>query len=188
VRRTYEYDQEMAKQMREANFKITEGFPLHKEYPEGYKWIELAPRTIDELKGVHADYVRKDFPDLEKTDLGGGKIAVTYGNSLVVVDTSKKNERIPLGDIKKFEQDNYQAILNKAARTYPSWDKVPDQIKELLASLKGVYGAKDTSGMTMSPDVAFDNRFAELRGTQAPSPQNPMLSPPSGFTSTQPVR
>ena len=43
VRRTYEYDQEMAKQMREANFKITEGFPLHKEYPEGYKWIELAP-------------------------------------------------------------------------------------------------------------------------------------------------
>jgi hypothetical protein len=68
VRRTYEYDQEMAKQMREANFKITEGFPLHKEYPEGYKWIELAPRTIDELKGVHADYVRKDFPDLEKTD------------------------------------------------------------------------------------------------------------------------
>jgi hypothetical protein len=43
VRRTYEYDQEMAKQMREANFKVTEGFPLQKEYPEGYKWIQLAP-------------------------------------------------------------------------------------------------------------------------------------------------
>ena len=42
VRRTYEYDQEMAKKMAEAQFKITEGMPVHKEYPEGYKWIELA--------------------------------------------------------------------------------------------------------------------------------------------------
>lgn len=43
VRRTYEFDQEAAKKMREANFKVTEGFPLQKEYPEGYKWIQLAP-------------------------------------------------------------------------------------------------------------------------------------------------
>ena len=41
VRRTYEYDQEMAKKMREAQIKATEGMPVHKEYPEGYKWIEL---------------------------------------------------------------------------------------------------------------------------------------------------
>jgi len=68
VRRTHEFDQEMAKKMRETAIKQQEGFPIHKEYPEGYKWIELAPRTVDELKGVHADYVRKDFPDLEKTD------------------------------------------------------------------------------------------------------------------------
>ena len=42
VRRTHEYDQEMAKKMAEAQFKVTEGMPVHKEYPEGYKWIELA--------------------------------------------------------------------------------------------------------------------------------------------------
>ena len=41
VRRTYEYDQEMAKKMREAQIKAIEGMPVHKEYPEGYKWIEL---------------------------------------------------------------------------------------------------------------------------------------------------
>jgi len=46
VRRTYEYDQEMAKKMAEAQFKVTEGMPVHKEYPEGYKWIELAPREV----------------------------------------------------------------------------------------------------------------------------------------------
>jgi len=41
VRRTYEFDQEMAKKMREAAIKQQEGFPVYKEYPEGYRWIEL---------------------------------------------------------------------------------------------------------------------------------------------------
>jgi len=43
VRRTAEYDQEMAKKMAQAQAKITEGMPTLKEYPEGYKWIQLAP-------------------------------------------------------------------------------------------------------------------------------------------------
>jgi hypothetical protein len=138
---------------------------------------ELSPEFLAKVKSAFKT-------DLEKTDLGGGKVAVTYGNSLVVVDINKK-ERVSLGEIKKFEQDDYQALLNKAARTYPSWDKVPDQFKELIASLTALYGGKDASGMTMSPDVAFNNRFAVLRGTLAPTPQTPMLSPPSGFTPTQ---
>jgi hypothetical protein len=41
VRRTAEYDQEMAIKMRETAIKQQEGFPLYKEYPEGYRWIEL---------------------------------------------------------------------------------------------------------------------------------------------------
>ena len=49
VRRTYEYDQEMARKMREAAIKNQEGFPVHKEYPEGYKWIELATPKLDAL-------------------------------------------------------------------------------------------------------------------------------------------
>ena len=50
VRRTYEYDQEMAKRMHEATLKQQEGFPVHKEYPEGYKWLELAmPKPSENL-------------------------------------------------------------------------------------------------------------------------------------------
>lgn len=41
VRRTAEYDQEMAKKMRETALKQQEGFPVAKEYPEGYRWVEL---------------------------------------------------------------------------------------------------------------------------------------------------
>ena len=49
VRRTHEYDQEMARKMAEAQIKATEGMPVHKEYPEGYKWIELkAPEELPE--------------------------------------------------------------------------------------------------------------------------------------------
>lgn len=48
VRRTYEYDIEMAKKMNQAATASMEGFPVHKEYPEGYKWIELAqPKMPD---------------------------------------------------------------------------------------------------------------------------------------------
>ena len=49
VRRTYEYDQEKAKKMAEAAIKQTEGMPLHKEYPEGYKWVELAPPKMPDV-------------------------------------------------------------------------------------------------------------------------------------------
>jgi len=43
VRRTAEYDQEMAKRMAESKIKATEGMPVYKDYgDEGYQWIELA--------------------------------------------------------------------------------------------------------------------------------------------------
>ena len=45
VRRTMDFDQEAAKKMAEAQIKNMEGFPTYKEYPEGYRWIELAPPT-----------------------------------------------------------------------------------------------------------------------------------------------
>jgi hypothetical protein len=48
VRRTYDFDQEMAKRMREAQIKATEGMPVHKEYPEGYRWIELTKPNAPE--------------------------------------------------------------------------------------------------------------------------------------------
>ena len=59
VRRTYEYDQEMAKKMAEAQFKITEGMPVHKEYPEGYKWIEL---KMPEAKLPEGHSIVQDYP------------------------------------------------------------------------------------------------------------------------------
>jgi hypothetical protein len=41
VRRTYEYDQELAKKMNEARATSRAELPVYKDYPEGFKWVEL---------------------------------------------------------------------------------------------------------------------------------------------------
>jgi hypothetical protein len=41
VRRTHEYNQEMAKAQEAAKAKKLEGMPVYKEYPNGYKWVKL---------------------------------------------------------------------------------------------------------------------------------------------------
>jgi hypothetical protein len=41
VRRTYEYDQELARKMNEARMTSRADLPVYKEYPEGLKWVEL---------------------------------------------------------------------------------------------------------------------------------------------------
>lgn len=49
IERTAEFDRTAAKKMREAQIRNTEGFPTHKEYPEGYKWIELTKPDYNSL-------------------------------------------------------------------------------------------------------------------------------------------
>ena len=65
VRRAYEYDQEMAKKMAEAQIKMTEGMPTVKEYPTGHKWIELAKPDLKELpEDYQIKYTSQNTPYL----------------------------------------------------------------------------------------------------------------------------
>ena len=41
VRRTFEHDQELAAKMNAQRAAAREGLPVYKDYPEGYRWIEL---------------------------------------------------------------------------------------------------------------------------------------------------
>jgi hypothetical protein len=45
VKRAYEYDQEKVKEAARAAIQQQEGLPVVKEYPEGYKWLELHNKT-----------------------------------------------------------------------------------------------------------------------------------------------
>jgi hypothetical protein len=50
IERAADFDRAAAKKMRESVVKNTEGFPTLKEYPEGYKWVELTtPKLPDVL-------------------------------------------------------------------------------------------------------------------------------------------
>ena len=52
VRRVHKYDLERKKAMAETALKATEGMPIHKDYGDGFKWIELAlPESRDTVKG-----------------------------------------------------------------------------------------------------------------------------------------
>ena len=71
VRRVHQYDQDRKKAMAQTALKQTEGMPVHKEYPEGYKWIELTkPDTVNDDEIGHLTVAkpqgRRDFAVLDK--------------------------------------------------------------------------------------------------------------------------
>jgi GNAT superfamily N-acetyltransferase len=70
VRRAHEVDQANKKAMAEASIKTTEGMPVHKDYGDGFKWIELAmpemPKELPEgwtMKVPKAGLMRASKPD-----------------------------------------------------------------------------------------------------------------------------
>jgi PcfJ-like protein len=69
VSRAHEYNEDKAKKMAEAQFKITEGMPVVKEYPTGHKWIELAPEKMPEGYKLPEGYTvtKDDREELQNT-------------------------------------------------------------------------------------------------------------------------
>jgi hypothetical protein len=58
VRRTFDYDQEKARKMAEAQIKVTEGMPTHKDYSDkGYKWLQLAMPEPKLPEGAQVKYL-----------------------------------------------------------------------------------------------------------------------------------
>jgi len=73
IERTANFDRAAAVKMRKTAIQNTEGFPTYKAYPEGYKWIELAPP-----KELPAGY------KVIKSDIGEGfKVVDADGNDAV---------------------------------------------------------------------------------------------------------
>jgi len=104
VRRTYEYDQEMAKKMRETQAKVTEGMPVHKEYPEGYKWIELtAPKDLPSGYKVAQNEVNQSYQVLDKNGQPLSRMEFDTPDEAVSFFNSNNDNR--LEDALKYEGD-----------------------------------------------------------------------------------
>lgn len=85
VRRTFEYDQELAKKMNEARATARAELPVFKEYPEGYRWIELnKPGSFASESEAMGHSVRgyeppKGHPDWMEGSGDSGHLGYGYG-------------------------------------------------------------------------------------------------------------
>jgi len=103
VRRTYEFDQEMAKKMREAQIKATEGMPVHKEYPEGYRWIELT-KPPPKMEGLKSEYL----PEVDMwriVDENGGTVSSGATEKEAIGLLKRQEREKTLEDALKYEGD-----------------------------------------------------------------------------------
>jgi hypothetical protein len=128
--------------------------------------------------------------DVEMQDLGGGFGFVRVGNNVQIFDKNKKGET-SAATLNRMDRMNYQQLLSASA-SFPTWESVPQVIKQGLAQLGGIYGEDDQITGRIAANNAWGKRRAELTGGQYSPTTNmlvkPAAAPPIGFTPTQPVR
>lgn len=133
VRRTFEYDQELAAKMNAARAAQREGLPVYKEYPEGYRWVELnkpgAFASESEAMGHSARGYEppKGHPDW--VEGSGEQGSLTYGHG--------GWEGIKRGDAKVYslvdsKGQPHTTIEVSKKKEHPRWNQIPDDIAEQL--------------------------------------------------------
>lgn len=143
VRRTYEYDQELAKKMAQARIASREGLPVHKEYPEGYRWVELnkpgafaseseamghSVRGYEPPKG-HADWVEGSG---DRGSLGyghGGWEGIKSGRAKVYSLVDPKGEPHVTVEVGRPIPSRYKDLPDDARDEI--WDKSYNAIKAI---------------------------------------------------------
>lgn len=94
IERAADFDRAAAKKMREAVLKNTEGFPTFKEYPEGYKWIEL---KMPEPKLAEGYSIVQDRPTPSNWEIiphpEGKGFALRAENGQMAMDARGRSER-----------------------------------------------------------------------------------------------
>jgi hypothetical protein len=124
VRRTYEYDQEMAAKANASRAAAREGLPTYKEYPEGYKWIELnQPGSFAQESEAMGHSVRgyeppKGHPDW--TEASGDAGSSGYGHGGWEAIKSGKAKVYSLVDPKGAPH----ATVEVRAKNDPGWSDV----------------------------------------------------------------
>lgn len=155
VRRTAEFDQEMAKRMREAQIKATEGMPVYREYPEGYRWIELAtPSKLPEKFAVSEKNGRFNVVDSTTGDpllLGRGQTLTSFGTPEEAVSAYYKQNPKVLEDALKYEGDTMGHCVGGYC---------PD----VLEGRSRIYSLRDAKG---EPHVTVEVQPPEIRGGQS---------------------
>jgi hypothetical protein len=141
VRRTYEYDQELARKMDAARLTARAELPVYKEYPEGLKWVELnrpgdfaaesdamghSVRGYEPPKG-HPDWV-EGSSDSGSSSYGlGGWEAIKSGDAKVYSLVDAKGEphvTVEVGKARPTQADiekQPQEVQDEFTRRFDNW-------------------------------------------------------------------
>jgi hypothetical protein len=156
VRRTYEYDQEMAKRMAETQAKVTEGMPVYKDYPEtGNKWIELSsPKELptgystilDDVTGSYkvVDENGKEAFPRKPNNLGHINVPFFKTPDEAIADALKRDPR--LEDALKYEGDTMGHCVGGYC----------DDVRDGKSK---IYSLRDAKG---EPHVTIETRPSEI--------------------------
>jgi hypothetical protein len=178
VRRTYEFDQEQARKMAEAQAKVTEGMPVHKEYPEGYKWVELAPKEV-KSKGDLDDLGLQAYFDYMKSG-GDEAYALKAGQ--------KADAQKYLAEALKYEGDTMghcvggycPDVLEGRSRIYSLRDKrgephVTIEVQPMRGSELGRYAADLPEGEDVAAMKNPPQSIRQIKGKQNAAPKEDYL-------------
>lgn len=178
VRRTYEYDQELAKKMAEARTSAREGLPVHKEYPEGYRWIELnRPGAFAQESEAMGHSVRGYEPPRGHPDWaeGSGESGSSgYGHGGWEAIKSGKAKVYSLIDSKG---EPHVTVEVGASKTLTP-EKRAAQMESLMNRLRGE-GMSEEQAMSQAiklyPESETLSRITQIKGKQNAAPKEEYL-------------
>ena len=154
VRRTYEYDQEMARKMAESQFEVTKDMPIHKDYADkGYKWVEWAPK-----KGKKA-YTEENLPQgyaLEQDRDGFYQVRNKNVGEVPTTDSFSKTPEESIAKFNKWAKDKdfeLQSALKYEGDTMGHC--VGSYCKDVTEGTTRIYSLRDAKG---EPHVTIEVR------------------------------
>ena len=176
VRRTYEYDQELAKKMNEARLTARSELPVYKEYPEGLKWVELnRPGDFAAESDAMGHSVRgyeppEGHPDWTKNSGDSGYSSYGHGGW----------DAIKRGDAKVYSLIDSKGEPHVTVEAHPSkyalrWDVVKEYMPAATEEAKKLphgYTDRDISDIAMR--MAKENEpfsISQIKGKQNAAPK-----------------
>jgi hypothetical protein len=178
VRRTYEYDQELAAKMNASRAAAREGLPTYREYPEGYKWIQLnKPGSFAQESEAMGHSVRgyeppKGHPDWSE---GSGEQGSSgYGHGGWEAIKSGKAKVYSLVDSKGAPHATVEVGASKTLTP----EKRAAQMESLMHRLRGE-GMSEEAAMRQAeklyPESETLSRITQIKGKQNRAPNEEYL-------------
>ena len=189
VRRTYEYDQELARKMEAARQTSRAELPVYKEYPEGLKWVELnrpgdfaaesdamghSVRGYEPPKG-HPDWV-EGSSDSGSSSYGlGGWEAIKSGDAKVYSLVDAKGEphvTIEVGKERPTKADlekQPQEVQDEFQRRFDNW------VNNIDYRPNPEETRRETELLFRNMNIPTSERINQIKGKQNAKPKDDYL-------------